>query len=448
MFSRVLVANRGEVALRIIRACAELGIETVAVYSRADAGAKYLELADDAVCVGPEKATESYLNIPRIISAAEITNVDAIHPGYGFLAESGDFAEICEQSNITFIGPSSEVMRKMGNKVEARKIARRNKVSVIPGSDGAVESDDEALALAQHVGYPVIIKAAAGGGGRGMRVAHNDISLKNMLSVARSEAGSAFNDSSVYIEKYVDNARHVEVQILADRRGNVLHLGERDCSIQRRHQKLIEETPCPGIDHDLRREITRSAVKIARSIGYTNAGTIEFLVSGKGDYYFIEMNTRLQVEHPVTELVTGIDIVKEQIRIATGERLPYQQKRIRFSGVAIECRINAENPAEGFRAAPGRITDFVPPGGPGVRVDTHAYTGYDVPPFYDSMIAKLIVHQRTRQEALNCLRRALAEFVVEGVPTTIPFYKDIIQHGGYVNGAFSVNFVDEFLESR
>ena len=447
MFSRVLIANRGEIALRVIRACAELGVETVAVYSQADAGAKYLEFADDAVCIGPAAASESYLNIPHIISAAEITDVDAIHPGYGFLAEEDNFAEICEESNIVFIGPRSDVMRKMGNKVEARRIAVQNKVDVIPGSEGIIEDEDQALAIAHEIGYPVMVKAAAGGGGRGMRVAHNDISLRNMLALARSEAEKAFADSSVYIEKFLENARHVEVQLLADEHGNVLHLGERDCSIQRRCQKLIEETPCPGIDDDVRNDLTKAAVRLAKAVGYTSAGTIEFLVEGKGRFYFIEMNTRLQVEHPVSEQVTGIDIVKEQIKIAVGEELQFQQRKVRFDGVSIECRINAENPADGFRATPGRITEFVLPGGPGVRMDTHAHSGYEVVPYYDSMIAKLIVHDVSRQAALARLRRALNEFIVEGVHTTIPFYRDMIQHGSYVSGNFTIHFVDEYMQS-
>ncbi len=446
MFTRVLVANRGEIALRILRACKEMGIETVAVYSRADAGSKYLDLADEAVCIGPAPPAESYLNIPAIISAAEITNVDAVHPGYGFLAENDNFAEICEESNITFIGPRSETMRKMGNKVQARKIAQDNKVPVIPGSEGTVEDEEHALALAHQLGYPVMIKAAAGGGGRGMRVAHNDISLKNMLALARSEAGAAFKDSAVYVEHVLERARHVEVQILADNHGNVIHLGERDCSIQRRFQKLIEETPSPGIDEDLREKLTRAAVRIARAVDYTNAGTVEFLVDGGGDFYFIEMNTRLQVEHPITEEVTGVDLVKEQLRAAAGEELSLQQKRVEFRGVAIECRVNAENPADGFRTSPGTVSQFIAPGGPGVRVDTHCYSGYEVKPFYDSMIGKLIVHRPDRPTALAALRRALGEFVIEGIHTTVPFYRDLIQHTGYAEGRFNVRFVEDLLD--
>jgi acetyl-CoA carboxylase biotin carboxylase subunit len=424
-----------------------MGIETVVVYSKADAGAKYLEFADEAVCIGPPPPGESYLNIPHIISAAEITNVDAIHPGYGFLAEDANFAEICEESNITFIGPSSDAMRKMGNKSQARSIAQEAKVPVIPGSEGIVEEEEQALSLAHELGYPVMIKASAGGGGRGMRIAHNDISLKNMLALARSEAGAAFKNAAVYIEKVIENARHIEVQIVADRKGNYVHLGERDCSIQRRFQKLIEETPSPGIDADLRSKITRAATRIARAVNYSNAGTVEFLVDEEEQFYFIEMNTRLQVEHPITEEVTGVDLVKEQLRAAAGEELSIQQKRVRNEGVSIECRINAENPADDFRTSPGKITQFITPGGPGVRVDTHCYSGYTVNPFYDSMIAKLIVTQPTRGEALACLRRALNEFMVEGIYTTIPLYRDLILHGGYAGGQFNTHFVEEFLEA-
>jgi len=447
MFTRVLIANRGEVALRIIRACRELGIETVVVYSKADAGSRYIEQADASVCIGAAPAGDSYLNIPHVVSAAEISNVDAIHPGYGFLAEESTFAEICEESNIVFIGPRSEVMAQVGDKARARAIAQQNKIPVIPGSDGVVETEDEALAQAHELGYPVMIKAAAGGGGRGMRMAHNDISLKNMLLLAHNEADAAFNNPAVYIEKYIERARHVEVQILADHRGNVIHLGERDCSIQRRFQKLIEETPSPGIDDDLREKITRAAVRMAKSVGYTNAGTVEFLVDKDGDYYFIEMNARLQVEHPITEEVTGVDIVNAQLRIAAGERLDIAQRRVQHNGVAIECRINAENPHDAFRTSPGKIGLMLPPGGPGVRLDTHAHSGFEVKPNYDSMIAKLIVHKPDRKQAIACMRRALGEFIIEGIHTTIPFYRDLITHANYVNGDYHVSFVDEYLES-
>ena len=446
MFSRVLVANRGEVALRIIRACAEMGVETVAVYSEADADARYLDIADDAVCIGPPPAAESYLNIPHIISAAEITNVDAIHPGYGFLAENANFAEICEESNIIFIGPSSEVMGQMGDKAEARRLAQENKIPTVPGSEGVVENEEEALELAHEIGYPVMIKAAAGGGGRGMRIAHNDISLKNMFALAQNEANAAFDNAALYLEKYLEHPRHVEVQILADRHGNVVHLGERDCSIQRRYQKLIEETPCPGIDDSTRKKLTKAAVRLADAVNYTNAGTVEFLVDDDGEFYFMEMNTRLQVEHPITEQVTGIDLVREQLRVAMGEELGYRQKEINFDGVSIECRITAENPHDDFRSCPGQITEYVEPGGRGVRIDTHVKGGYRVPPHYDSMVAKLIVHEKNRSAALQCLRRALAEYRIEGIDTSIPFFQDIIQHGGYLDGDFDITFVQEFME--
>jgi len=445
MFSRILIANRGEVALRVLRACAELGVETVVVYSQADAGAHYLELADDAVCIGPGPAAESYLNISRIISAAEITNVDAIHPGYGFLAEKVEFAEICEESNIAFIGPKSDVMRKMGSKVEARRIAQEKKIPVLPGSSDPIKSDDEAVELAGRIGYPVMIKASAGGGGRGMRIAHNEISLRNMLGLARSEASNAFKDDSVYIEKVLEKARHVEVQILGDNDGNVWHLGERDCSIQRRFQKLIEESPSPGISSDTRSGLTKAAITLARAVGYTGAGTIEFLVDRDGHFYFMEMNTRLQVEHPVTEEVTGIDIVKAQIRAASGEKLHLSQRKIRFRGAAIECRINAEDPADSFRATPGRITEFIPPGGRNIRVDSHVYAGYNVPQYYDSMVAKLIVTGKDRGDAISVLRRALEEFRVEGIKTTVPFYRDLIEHRLFANGRYHVTFVDDFV---
>ena len=423
-----------------------MGVETVAVYSEADAEARYLQVADDAVCIGPAQATESYMNIPHIISAAEITNVDAIHPGYGFLAENANFAEICEESNIAFIGPSSDVMAKMGNKARARRLAEENKVPTVPGSEGVVETEEEALELAHDMGYPVMIKAAAGGGGRGMRIAHNDISLKNMFALAQNEANAAFDNPALYVEKYLEHPRHVEVQILADHHGNVLHLGERDCSIQRRYQKLIEETPCPGIDDSTRKKLHKAAVRLADAVGYTNAGTVEFLVNADGEFYFMEMNTRLQVEHPITEQVTGIDLVREQLRVSMGQELEYRQKKINFDGVSIECRITAENPHDDFRSCPGEITTYLEPGGRGVRVDTDAHSGHRVPPYYDSMVAKLIVHEKTRSQALRCLRRALAEYRIEGIDTSIPFFQDIIQHGGYINGEFDIKFVQEFME--
>src|SRR5215470_12551119 len=418
MFQRILVANRGEIALRVIRACRDLGIEVVAVYSEADRDAPYLALADEAICIGPAPAAESYLNIPRIISAAEIANVEAIHPGYGFLSENAHFADVCRECKIEFIGPPQEAMRLLGNKNEARKLAQQAGVPVVPGSEGLIDKDTEALELAHAMGFPVLIKAAAGGGGRGMRVARNDISLRTGLQAARQEAEKAFKDGSVYIEKYIEQPRHVEVQILADRHGNVIHLWERDCSLQRRHQKLVEESPAPNLPPDVRQAICDAAVRLVRQAGYYSAGTCEFLVDKQNQFYFIEVNARIQVEHPVTELVTGLDLVREQIKIAAGESLPFDQEQVPHHGVAIECRINAEDPARDFRPSPGTVTRWQVPGGPGVRLDTHVVPGYRVPPNYDSLLAKLIVHQPTRAEALACLRRALSEFIEAQVDTT------------------------------
>jgi acetyl-CoA carboxylase biotin carboxylase subunit len=442
MFQRILVANRGEIALRIIRACRDLGIEVVAVFSEADRGAPYLDLADQAICIGPPAAAESYLNIPRLISAAEIGDVQAIHPGYGFLSENPHFARVCRDCKIEFIGPPEEAMRLLGNKNEARKLAQKAKVPVVPGSEGLVENEAEALRLAHDIGYPVLIKAAAGGGGRGMRVARNDISLQSGLKAASQEAESAFKDGSVYLEKYIEQPRHVEVQVLADRHGNVVHLWERDCSLQRRHQKLVEESPAPNLPKNVREDICAAAVRMVKAANYQNAGTCEFLVDKENHFYFIEVNARIQVEHPVTELVTGIDLVREQIRIASGERLAFSQKEVVPRGSAIECRINAEDPAAGFRPSPGRITRWQAPGGPGVRLDSHATTGYTVPPNYDSLIAKLLVHQPTRIEALACMRRALAEFVVEGIKTTIPLHREILGHSAFVEGQVDTTFIE------
>jgi acetyl-CoA carboxylase biotin carboxylase subunit len=442
MFQRIMVANRGEVALRVIRACRDLGIEVVAVFSEADRGAPYLALADEAVCIGPASPAESYLNIPRLISAAEISDVQAIHPGYGFLAENAHFAEVCRSCNIEFIGPPHEAMRRLGNKNEARKLAKEVGVPVVPGSEGLVETDAEALRLAHSMGFPVLIKAAAGGGGRGMRVARNDISLQAGLKAARQEAEKAFKDGSVYLEKYVEFARHVEVQILADRHGQTVHLWERDCSLQRRHQKLVEESPAPHLAESVRQQICEAAVSLVRACAYHNAGTCEFLVDGQKRFYFIEVNARIQVEHPVTELVTGIDLVREQIRIAAGEPLRFNQDQVEHRGVAIECRINAEDPAEGFRPCPGVITRWQPPGGPGVRLDTHVVPGYRVPPNYDSLLAKLIVHQPTRAEAIACMRRALGEFVVDGVHTTIPLHREILNHSNFIEGQVDTTFIE------
>jgi acetyl-CoA carboxylase biotin carboxylase subunit len=442
MFQRILVANRGEIALRVIRACRDLGVEVVAVYSEADRGAPYLALADEAICIGPAAAADSYLNIPRIISAAEIANVQAIHPGYGFLSENAHFAEVCRSCRIEFIGPPHEAMKKLGNKNEARKLAQKAGVPVVPGSDGLIETDAEALRVAHAMGYPVLIKAAAGGGGRGMRVARNNVSLQAGLRQARQEAEKAFKDGSVYIEKYIEQPRHVEVQILADCHGNAVHLWERDCSLQRRHQKLVEESPAPNLPQSVREEICRAAVRLVREAGYENAGTCEFLVDSDQRFYFIEVNARIQVEHPVTELVTGLDLVRAQIRIAAGEPLGFTQEQVTHRGVAMECRINAEDPAAAFRPSPGEVTRWQPPGGPAVRLDTHVVAGCRVPPHYDSLLAKLLVFQPTRAEALACMRRALAEFVVEGVKTTIPLHREIFNHSAFIEGQVDTTFIE------
>jgi acetyl-CoA carboxylase biotin carboxylase subunit len=442
MFQRILVANRGEIALRVIRACRDLGIEVVAVFSEADRGAPYLDLADEAICIGPATAADSYLNIPRLISAAEIANVQAIHPGYGFLSENAHFAEVCRSCKIEFIGPPHEAMAQLGNKNEARKLAKRAGVPVVPGSEGLIESEAEALQLAHAMGFPVLIKAAAGGGGRGMRVARNDISLHAGLKAAAQEAEKAFKDGSVYLEKYIEQPRHVEVQILADSHGNVVHLWERDCSLQRRHQKLVEESPAPNLPERVRQDICASAVRLVKEAGYHNAGTCEFLVDKQHNFYFIEVNARIQVEHPVTELVTGLDLVREQIRVAAGEPLEFTQEQVPHQGVAIECRINAEDPDAGFRPSPGLVTRWQPPGGPGVRLDTHVVQGYRVPPTYDSLLAKLLVHQPTRGRALACMRRALTEFIVEGIKTTIPLHREIFNHSAFIEGRVDTTFIE------
>ena len=442
MFQRILVANRGEIALRVIRACRDLGIEVVAVFSEADRGAPYLQYADQAICIGPAPAAESYLKIARIISAAEVANVQAIHPGFGFLSENAHFAEVCRACKIEFIGPSEDAMRRLGNKNEARKLAKHANVPVVPGSEGLVTDEGQALKIAHEMGYPVLIKAAAGGGGRGMRVARNDISLQSGLTAAQQEAESAFKDGSVYIEKYIEQPRHIEVQLLGDRHGNIVHLFERDCSLQRRHQKLVEESAAPNLPAEVRQKICDSAVRLAKEAGYYNAGTCEFLLDKDNNFYFIEVNARIQVEHPVTELVTGIDLVKQQIRIAAGEKLPFQQKDIVHRGHAIECRINAEDPANNFRATPGTITRWQPPGGPGVRLDTHACQGYRVPPNYDSMVAKLLVYQPTRAEAIACMRRALGEFVIEGIKTTIPIHREIMQNSAFIERHVDTTFIE------
>ncbi len=448
MFSRILVANRGEIAVRIIRAAHELGVEAVAVYSTADRDAAHVRMADAAICIGAPPPGESYLNIPRIISAAEVANVDAIHPGYGFLAENAHFAEVCRSCNIEFIGPSAESMNLLGDKVRCKQLAIKNKVPVAPGSKGKIEGEDEAIKIAREIGYPVIVKASAGGGGRGMRVAHNDISLRNGMRQAMAEAQSAFGDGTVYIEKFLESARHVEVQILGDHYGHVVHLFERDCTMQRRHQKLIEEAPCPVLDNDRRDALCKAAARLAKAAGYYSAGTVEFLMDKRKKFYLMEVNTRVQVEHPVTELLTGIDIVKMQIRIASGERLPFSQKQIKANGHAIEVRINAEDPANKFRPAPGRIAQFDPPGGPGVRIDTHCYSGYEVPPNYDSLLAKLIVHQPTREEAIATIHRALTEFRVSPNPTTIPLHIRLMLNGNFRRSTVDIHFVERLLEQH
>ncbi len=448
MFQRILVANRGEIALRIIRACRDLGIEAVAVFSEADRGAPYLALADEAICIGPANAAQSYLKIQHLISAAELANVQAIHPGYGFLSENAHFAEVCRSCNIEFIGPPVQAMEMLGNKNRARKLAKEAGVPVVPGSEGLITEEAEAVQLAHDMGFPVLIKAAAGGGGRGMRVARNDISLKSGLQQARQEAEAAFKDGSVYLEKYIEQPRHVEVQVLADRHGNAIHLYERECSLQRRHQKLVEESPAPNLPAAVRDQMCAAAVRLVKAANYQNAGTCEFLVDREHRFYFIEVNARIQVEHPVTELVTGIDLVREQIRIAAGEPLRFKQADVPQRGTAIECRINAEDPWSDFRPSPGQVTRWQVPGGPGVRLDTHVVTGYRVPPNYDSLLAKLLVHQPTRPEALATMRRALAEFVVEGVKTTIPIHREIFKHSAFIEGQVDTTFIERHWKSK
>ena len=448
MFEKILVANRGEIAVRIIRACKELNIRTVAVYSEADANSMHVQLADEAICIGKGPAAESYLRIERLISAAEIADVDAIHPGYGFLAENAHFADVCENCNIRFVGPSSRAMNALENKAVSRELAKKAGVPPPPGSDGIVENEQDALATAKRVGYPVMIKAVAGGGGCGMRVAHNDISLLKGYHSARTEAEKAFGNSGVYIEKFIEKSHHIEFQIFGDSRGNIIHLGERDCSIQRRNQKVVEETPSPLIEgrfKDLRKKMGKAAVRIAEIAHYTNAGTVEFIVDDNGQFYFLEVNKRVQVEHPITEEVTGIDIVQLQLQIAMGEPLRLSQSDIQIKGHAIECRINAEDPFDDFRPSPGRIEMYYAPGGRGIRVDSHAYAGYIIPPNYDSMIGKLIAFGKDRRAAMDKMSRALGEYLITGIKTTIPFEQAILQDPNFRRGVYSTNFVEQLL---
>jgi acetyl-CoA carboxylase biotin carboxylase subunit len=444
VFKKILIANRGEIALRVIRACRELGIGTVAVYSEADRDSLHVRFSDEDICIGPAASRESYLNIPRIVAAAEITGAEAIHPGYGFLAENAEFAEICDRSGLVFIGPTAEQIRRMGDKAEARRTMIEAGVPVVPGSKGAVDDVVTARAEADRIGFPVIIKAAAGGGGKGMRVAESADVIENTFTMARNEAAAAFNDARVYIERFVQRPRHVEIQVMGDQHGNLIHLGERDCSIQRRHQKLIEESPSPAITPETRQAMGEAAILAGRAIDYSNAGTVEFLLAESGDFFFMEMNTRIQVEHPVTEMVTGVDLVKEQIRSAAGERIGGPPK---LSGHAIECRINAEDPAHDFRPSPGRITAFHAPGGPGIRIDTHVYAGYSVPPFYDSLLGKLIAYGSTREEALGRAYQALEEFIIEGVKTTIPFLREVLRHPEFVAGNVDTHFLERKREA-
>ncbi len=447
MFDRVLIANRGEIALRIIRACKELGVETVAVYSSADEYSLHTQLADHSICIGPPQSTDSYLLIHQIISAAEICDVDAIHPGYGFLAENAHFAEICASCGIKFIGPGAEQINAMGDKAKARDTMRAAGVPITPGSDGEIEDEDTARKVADKMGYPVMIKASAGGGGKGMRVAHNAASLIQGFHAAKREAERAFGNGGVYIEKYIENPRHIEFQILADEHGNVVHLGERDCSLQRRHQKLIEESPSPVLDQETREKMGAAAVKAAAAANYTNAGTIEFLLSESGEFFFMEMNTRIQVEHPVTEEITGIDLIKEQLKIASGEPLAFSQEDVKFCGHAIECRVNAENPQTNFTPSPGKVDIYCPPGGMGVRVDSHVYSGFTISPYYDSMIAKLIVRAPTREEAIAKCERALDEFIIEGVHTSIPFAKFLLGSKEFVEGKYDTGYIERVMKS-
>ncbi|WML40499.1 acetyl-CoA carboxylase biotin carboxylase subunit [Neobacillus sp. OS1-2] len=443
MIKKLLIANRGEIAVRIIRACREMGIESVAVYSEADREALHVQLADEAYCIGPTSSKDSYLNVTNIISVAKLTGCDAIHPGYGFLAENADFAELCRECNIIFVGPSPEAITKMGTKDIARETMREAGVPIVPGSTGIINDMDEALELVKKIEYPVIIKATAGGGGKGIRVAKNEQELIKGINITQQEALTAFGNPGVYIEKYIEDFRHVEIQVLGDTHGNTIHLGERDCSIQRRLQKLLEETPSPALDGEIRAEMGEAAVKAAKAVDYSGAGTVEFIYDYRNrKYYFMEMNTRIQVEHPVTEMVTGIDLIKEQIRVANGEKLTITQKDVTFTGWAIECRINAENPEKNFLPSAGKIKMYLPPGGLGVRIDSAAYPGYTIPPYYDSMIAKVITYGSSREEAISRMKRALSEFVVEGIHTTIPFHLKLLENEKFVEGNFNTKFLE------
>lgn len=456
MFKKILIANRGEIAVRIIRACRDMGIKTVAVYSTIDRDSLHVKYADEAMCIGPPPPSESYLKPANIITIAEVTNADAIHPGAGFLSEDAQFAEICEAHKITFIGPSVEDLRTMGDKAEARETMAKAGLKLLPGSrssrhgfrrsvkKGVVESAEEVVELAEKIGYPVGVKAVAGGGGRGIRIAHNSMSLVNLFHTAKAEAKAAFGSAEVYVEKWIENARHIEVQILGDKHKNVIHLGERECSIQRKHQKLVEESPAPSLSSKVRQEIGNAAVKAAKSIGFSNAGTIEFIVDAEDNFYFLEMNTRIQVEHTVTEMITGLDLIKEQIRLAMGEELGYTQADVKMNGHAIQCRINAEDPDNGFSPCPGTIVAYLPPGGIGIRVDSFIYPGYAVPPYYDSLVAKLIAHGRHREETISRMKRALREFVLEGIKTTVPLHVKIMNDERFLNGQVFTNFLDVY----
>jgi len=443
MFDKILIANRGEIALRVLRACKELGIATVAVHSTADEDAMHVRLADESVCIGPPPARDSYLNVPALLTACEITGANAVHPGYGFLSENARFAEILADHQVEFIGPRAEHIRLMGDKIEAKRTAKRLGIPVVPGSEGGVSSDAEAVALARDIGFPILVKAAAGGGGRGMKVAHSEADLSTALATARAEAKAAFGDDAVYLEKYLEKPRHIEIQVLGDGRGHVIHLGERDCSLQRRHQKIWEESPSPALNAGARDEIGATVAKAMQELKYLGVGTVEFLYED-GKFYFIEMNTRIQVEHPVTEMVTEIDLILEQIRVAAGGDLSITQDEVRFSGHAIECRINAENPVS-FRPSPGKLVHYHPPGGLGVRVDSAVYQGYTIPPYYDSLVGKLIVHGKTRQECLMRLRRSLDEFVVDGIDTTLPLFRALVREQDIIDGNYHIHWLERFL---